>query len=347
MLSESILADLTRQSPLQPVLVTAAWPALSTESRLQIIDAVQGCGVHRNTPGWLLDLAQDDPNEIVRYWAVKAADFPEMGGVDSSPMAEWWRQMRPPDDANSLERAERARSDPSELVRQSVDLHRLQINVDMLNTVSQRHRLMAMRNLGFLSLYSFVEWLGLAIEANVSDADLGECAAEYFARPDVVAELKKDEFDDGMTAHLEGKAITEGWQLLREKAGPRLTTQLAYALPTKRGLGRMKAADFVGMPEQLLRAIIRRSDEDQTCAELVDMISAQPERFPPDVVKLLNDDMGTPGPAERAEYALRHSIDRHAATLSTVIEIRRDIKKLQERLDAVYEAASRKRGLFG
>jgi hypothetical protein len=341
------MADLARQSPLQPVLVRAAWPALSTESRLQIIDAVQGRGVRKHTPDWLLDLAQVDPNEIVRYWASRAADFQEKGNFELSQPRDSGGFKRLPADPADLERAQRARNDPSELVRQSIDLHRLQINVDMLNTVSQRHRLLAMRNLEFLPLFSFIEWLGLAIEANLADADLGDCAAEYFARPDVVAELKRDDFDDGSRAHLEGKAIKEGWQILKDRAGPMLTTQLAYALPTRRGLGRMKAADFVGMPEQVLRAIIWRSDEDQTCAQLVDMISAQPERFPPDVVKLLNDDINAPRAAERAEHALRHSIDKHAATLSTVIEIRRDIKKLQERLDEVYEAASRKRGFFG
>ena len=52
MLSDRVLGELVQAGPLQRALVSAAWPSLSTESRLQVIAAIQGEGVLRHTPDW-------------------------------------------------------------------------------------------------------------------------------------------------------------------------------------------------------------------------------------------------------------------------------------------------------
>ena len=351
MLSEKILADLTRPGPLLHALVAAAWPNICTESRLQVIDAVQGSGISRSTPDWLVDLAQADSSEIVRYWATRGAYFREQGSFDLSRRSESGGFERLPADPADLKRAERARSDSSELVRLSVDRLGLLSSGKVMTAMPQRQRLIAIRNQEQPSLPSFVEWLGEALEAGISDDDLAECAEEFFANPDMVRQLKEDDFEDGYAAHMEGKAVSDGWQLLKEKAGRRLTLRLAFVLPTKRGLKTFMASDFVGMPVPVLDALISRRGEDRTCRELADMVRSEPDRFPAEVVKSLNRDdedyFSMPDANERSEYAMRHAVDRQAATIDAVLDIRGEMRKLQQRLDEIHEVASRKRGIFG
>jgi hypothetical protein len=350
MLSDAVLADITRPGPTQAMIVAAAWPSLAVESRLQVIAAVQGNGVSRSTPDWLLDLAMQDAAAIVRYWAARGAYFREEGSVDFSEKSDdgfFKRKPAPPEDTA---RALAARNDPSELVRLSVD--RLGIlGGDELTSMPQQQRLIAIRNQAHPSFSSFVDWLCKAVEEQVPDEDLATCSAEFFAHPEVVEQLKEDDFEDGMTAHLEGKAVTNGWALLKGKAGPRLTAQLVWILPVKRGLGSVKAEELASMPERVLSSLLHRRGDEATFLELAELIRKHPERFPPDVVKSLrrdDEDYFTMPDAEvRAEYGLRNAVDRQAATIEAVIGIRREVGRLRERVDEVYEAATRKRGFFG
>lgn len=353
MLSEKVLADLTRSSPLLPALVTAAWPSLSTESRMQVIAEVQGSGVGSATPDWLLDLAQRDSAEIVRYWAARSAYFKEEGPIDfaAGKGAGGLLFNRKPPDPVDVERARRAREDSSQLVRLSVDRLGLMMDGDALTKMPQLQRLIAIRNSEHSSLSSFITWIGGALEAGVHDEELAECTEEFLANPDVIRQLKVDNFEDGLVAHVEGKAMAEGWQLIKEKAGKRLAMRLAFALPTERGLRTMKVTDFIDMPELVLDALVLRRGEDKVFMELADLVRTQPDRFPERVVKSLKRDdedyFAMPTAEEKADADLRRATDRHAATLEAVLAIRGEIRKLQERLEEVYEAASRKRGIFG
>jgi hypothetical protein len=352
MLSENVLADLTRRSPSQSMLVTAAWPSLSTESRLQVIAAVQGDDWPRNTPDWLLDLAMTDSAEIVRYWAARVAWFREDCPLELSTETEHGFRRLPaaPED---LKRAQAARNDPSDLVRFSVERLGYLSDADPLMAMPQQQRLIAIRNQETPSFVSFIDWLGKAIEGHVSDDDLAQCAEEFFALPSMIAEMAEDDFEDGMDAHVNGKAMTDGWALLKGKAGPQVARTLVYVLPVKRGLGRMKAEDLAAMPAQVLQSILfrRLDDHNDTFAELTDLIRKQPERFPPQVVEQLErqDEMyfSRPNPGEREERARRHAVDRQAAALDTALEIRREVQRLHERLNEVEAVASRKRGFFG
>ncbi len=332
MLSENVLADLTRDSPSQSMLVTAAWPSLSTESRLQVIAAIQGDDSSGNTPDWLLDLAMEDSEAIVRYWAARAS---------------WFREDGPED----IERAQAARSDPSVLVRCSVERLPWWSNTDALIAMPQQQRLIAIRNQEHPSFVSFIDWLGKAIEGHVSDDDLAQCAEEFFALPRVIAEMADDKFEEGMDAYVNGKAMTDGWALLKGKAGRRLARVLVYVLPAKRGLGRMSTEDLAGMPEGVLWALLSRQGDHMTFAELADLIAEQPARFPPQVVKSLKtydeSNISDLSPEEREERARRHAVDRQAAALNTVLEIKRELQRLHERLNEVEAVASRKRGFFG
>lgn len=348
MLSDAVLADIARPGPTQPMIVAAAWPSLAVESRLQVIAAVQGNGVNRSTPDWLLDLAMQDGAAIVRYWAARYAYFREEGPVDFTEKSDQGLFKRKPAAPEDLARAHAARNDSAELVRLSVD--RLGIlGGDNLTSMPQQQRLIAIRNQAHPSFSSFIDWLCKAVE-QIPDDDLATCSAEFFAHPEVVEQLKEDDFADGMTAHLEGEAVAHGWALLKGKAGPRLTAQLIWILPVKRGLGSVKADDLASLPEDVLSALLHRRGDDATFLELAELIRKHPERFPPDVVKSLqrdDEDYYTMPTAEaRAEYGLRNAVDRQAAVIEAVIGIRREVGQLRERVDEVYEAANRKRGFF-
>ncbi|MBK8527151.1 MAG: hypothetical protein IPL57_08635 [Rubrivivax sp.] len=350
MLSDIVLADIARPSPTQHLIVTAAWPSLSVESRLQVIAAVQGTGLTRSTPEWLLDLAMQDQAAIVRYWATRAAYFREVGPVDFTAESESGFFEPTPAAPADLERVRAARNDPSELVRLSVDRLGL-FDVEKLSSMPQQQRLLAIRNQGSPSFSSFVDWLCKAVEQQVPDDDLAACSAEFFALPEVNEQMRNDDFDDGMAAHLEGKAMTDAWALLKHKAGPRLTSQLVYALPVKRGLGTVKAEELAAMPERILRSLLHRQGDGEAFLELAEMIRKEPDRFPPDVVKSLKRDdedyCSMPDAQARVEHGLTNALDRQAATIQLVVGVRREIGRLRERLDQIYEAATRKRGFFG
>ena len=350
MLSDAVLADIARPGPTQPMIVAAAWPSLAVESRLQVIAAVQGSGVNRSTPDWLLDLAMQDGADRVRYWAARSAYFREEGPVDFTEKSDQGFFKRQPAAPEELERVRAARNDPAELVRLSVDRLGL-LGSEELTSMPQQQRLIAIRNQAHPSFSSFVDWLCKAVEEQIPDDDMAVCSAEFFAHPEVIEQLKEDDFEDGMTAHLEGKAMTSAWALLKGKAGPRLTAQLVYILPVKRGLGTVRADELASMPEQVLSALLYRRGDGATFLELAELIRKQPERFQADVVKSLKRDdedyFSMPNAEARAEYGIRHALDRQAATIEAVIGMRREIGRLRERLDEVYEAAARKRGFFG
>ena len=71
MLSGDVLADLLKPSYLTEIVVVTAWPALSVESKLQILSEVQR-GRLGATPDYMLPLIVSDPEPIVRYWGLRA-----------------------------------------------------------------------------------------------------------------------------------------------------------------------------------------------------------------------------------------------------------------------------------
>lgn len=351
MLPDLVLSELARRGPLQRMLVTAAWPSLTTESRLQVISVVQRQGVTRSTPDWLLDLAQTDPSEVVRYWAARAYRFEETV-LEFSPAegSGVWPYLSKPASSEELARAAWARADSSELVRLSVE--DLGMFADgKLNEMSHLQRLVSIRNASHLSFCSFMEWLANSVEASFPDQELCECAEEFFSRPDVAEDLRQVEFSDGMTEYREGKAIELGWELLTGKVGRLLGSYLVMVLPVKRGLTIIEAEKLASLPEDFLSAAIWRRNEDPVFADLANMVRDQPERFPPSVVKSLAIDDEEPiaqtGDGARTDYLLRNAVDRTGAAMEVLLSIRKDLQRLHARLDELQQGAVRRRGIFG
>ncbi len=112
MLSDSVFQEFAKRTPPQRRLIEAAWPALSTESKLAVIEAAIGPGYGAATPDYIVDLAQADSAEIVRYWASLHTYFrrPPKNQLDALVLG---RKITPEEAA----RTERLEADPSELVR--------------------------------------------------------------------------------------------------------------------------------------------------------------------------------------------------------------------------------------
>lgn len=367
MLSDSVLAELVRRSPLQQKLVTSAWPSLSTESRLQVVDAIQRGGGDPSTPSWLLDLAQTDSAEIVRYWAARFYLFSQRsesntvaeqsgdGGPNPLASLNAGNGTRPEEPAEAA-RAHAARSDSSDLVRSSAERLGFFNVSETLIAAPQQQRLLAIRNGDQLRFSGFIEWLDAGLKAGVSDPDLYECAVEFFGRPDIASSLREGQageelFYDGGVAYFEGKALERAWELLIEGAGNWLGTFLSSVLPVKRGLTTIDATMLAGLPRRRLEAVLMRRNEHPTFGALEDMVRSHPEKFAKsdaqELARSIEDAYMLPSADERTVQRWALAIDRPAANFEALISIRRTLQRLEQRLNDIEEAAGRKRGIFG
>lgn len=344
MLSETVLEELLRDTPMREYLVREAWPDLSTESRLQIIQAM-GTGVIPGLPDWLCRLALDDKGAIVRYWAARLAHFrgapPDDVGPELAPLyarTEVQAQMY-----------EQASVDSSEFVRLCAARGKT-LSYRTLASASQFQRLVFLRTLPFPSLGKFLDWLGAAIEAEVPDLELADCMREFVALPGVRQELGRNplDFDEGSDAHYAGKTVKAGWDIARN-AGPALQGQLASVLPTRMGLTTITADDMATMPEGVLIVLPWRVHESEEIARLVAMMREHPERLPDKAIKAVGRADGAPARSGDDVFDARamQAIDRPRATLEAVMRLDEKLTALARQVQEIRGQASRKRGFFG
>lgn len=118
MLTERILEELSRNTPRTPELVKLAWPSLSTESKIQIIDGLQQKVGLTYTPSWLMHICIEDDSALVRYWAARKFQFcPALDGKFLQTMSFF--EFAPSTDDKELR--DKAINGESELVRATVD----------------------------------------------------------------------------------------------------------------------------------------------------------------------------------------------------------------------------------
>lgn len=346
MLSEKVLEELVRRTALSEHLVTAAWPDLSTESRLQVMQAVTEANMD-SCPAWLSQLALVDGAEIVRYFGARYTSFSTPEDLKRANEGGLFFGHKPtPEDIELYERTSR---DASELVRAGLNEGN-QFNFKTLTKTPQMHRLLFIRSLTLPTLEPFMEWLSEAIDAGVPDAELGECTQEFMALPRIKRELARDrmDFSDGWDAYSAGKGVELAWQVVK-KAGPVVQNYLVYELPTSMGLHTCSVEELASMPERVLSSFPYRSDESKEIAAVVRLIRDHPERFPKEVVESLSraDEYGGGISAEaRAKARAQAAVDRSEVMLDAVMSLKDQLTSLAERVGELQEAASRKRGFF-
>ena len=347
MLSDVVLEEFSRNSPLTPHLVALAWPSLSTESKLQIIAAGQR-DYSPSTPAWLADLAMDDEAAIVQYAALRHTYLKTRSAGEANPLFAAFAATE-----SEIAQHEKAHSLQNFLVQAAVlDVGSFP-DKEVLIGLSQTERLVVTRNKSNLDLGVFVEWLTGAIAAGVSDEDLAECAGEFFARPDTQNAMKVDKFDfhSGEAAYFAGKALEDAWALIKT-AGPRLQNRMYWSLPTALGMTTMKPEVLATMPDRLLGFMVTDSNPGAEVAAVQALIKESPGKFPSEVVEKMertarNED-GFPhySKEEIADMRRLSAVDPARQTLEVVMELKAQIKALKEQLEDVKEAASTKRGFF-
>lgn len=344
MLSDAVLEEFSRDAPLTRRLVAMAWPALSVESKLQLIVAEQS-GTSVSTANWLADLAMDDPEPIVQYMALRHTSLRTRAEGEPNPM---YAVFAATDEEVAQYNKAHALTHP--LVQAAVlKLSPLGVKKQLLEC-SQTDRLVAIRNSGSMDFSTFMDWLTEALAAGIPDEDLAECALEFQQRPDTKFELKKGklDFDTGEGAYYAGKAMETGWNLIK-RAGPRLQGQLYWTMPTSFGMGSMKAEDLATVPDRILQWMVTDHNPSPEVAAVQALVKNHPERFSKEVIERMErDDFEFPNASkeEIADNQRLLAVDPSRQTLEVVLELKRQIKDLKEQLAEVKEAATAKRSFF-
>jgi hypothetical protein len=344
MLSDSVFRQLTKSSPLQRRLVEAAWPNLTTESKLAIIDAACGPDKLRATPYFLVDLAQNDSAEIIRYWATVSAYFER---PPSNELAARFYQDRVIDPAQER-RTARFDSDPSELVQAAGAWTGIVSIEKSLIEHPQLTRLVQLRKASSPSTDSFADFVEAAIAAKLPDREVCECIEEYFAREDVFSELR-ELHPDGYGEFSKGK----GWEHLWSIAATAPLT-VAYRIAAQGAVAgkfwKLKLEAIEALPADLVAHCVHR--DEGIFEELREAVRKCPDKFDPKVVKKVKShdemraDFGVISDEDREEARLQSMPSRTDAIFQTVRSMDGGIKQLAESLQQPNEASVQNRKLL-
>lgn len=342
MLSDKTLEQLSRPTPLRDTLLSLAWPSLSTESKLQLIEAlcIQGSG---SPPAIAVDLALGDDAPIVRYWAAKNFYF-RKGPLTGA--AAQFASFAPTAEDNA--RYDCAASDSCELVRNSVDQGDT-LQLKHLDSCSQLQRLLSLRNLQYAQFDGFVSFLERGVEGGViPDEELAECLDEFLKSDAMAKELAQRIHPDPFGQLTNERAMERLWALTH-KAGPYVKNVIRFGAPLKIGPDCMKKEQLLSLPADVVESLVYREEKD--AQDAVNEVRAHPERFPEELVKAIashdkyeSETMDFDDDLDRKERKLRAMPNQAAATFEAVSALRRELDELRQ---LVVEAANRKRGLFG
>lgn len=344
MLSERVLDELTRSSPLSEEICKALWPDLAVESKLQVLAAYQADSLP-STPDWLTDLALEDRSPAIQYFALRHAHLK----TRREDVRENLKQFFQATD-QEVTRHFNAHALEHPLAKAAV----LNLNAfnakESLRHFSPMERLAAVRNQSSFSLLSLVEFLEESLD-KVDDRELAAVAWEFFLRPDTKRELKRgrSDFIDGLDAYYAGQGVTKGWEVVR-KAGPALAGILVPQLPTSLGLGNVEAKDLATMPERVLEMLVYDTGDRKQIGELHRMMLDEPSRFPESVIKALErhaEYAGDYEPEEAERERQRASPLPGRCTLEAVQHLQQQVVKLTEQIQELRENPQPKRGFFG
>lgn len=344
MLGEDILEELTRSSALQPDLVRMAWPALSSESKLQLVQALQA-GLTPSTPNWLVDLAMKDAAPIVRFWAARYAYLPD--SVPDNPLMF----LTAPSEEDVARRAV-VQADAEPLVSACAKSESSSRLLDSLIEQPQSLRALTIRRLTLPDFANFIDWLEKALTAGVADMELQECIHEFFAHPGLKEELELPETEqDPYGAYSREQALEKGWELTKV-AGGRTQRTLAFALPLQVGQhGSVKADALATLPGPVIEALLFRAGADGAgpLAKLRERILASPDSYPPEAQKALSQEMDDLVQIDEERLRRQHIMARPdigKATLREVFTLTDRLTKMEERMIELEQTVREKKGLI-
>jgi hypothetical protein len=335
MLSSDVLEQLLHRSSLRDLLVKAAWPSLSTESKLQVIQSVQKA--NGDVSDSLLKLALGDPQPIIRYWALRYRKF-RLRRADAQD-APWLGQISTMIDdifGNDESIAQQARSDPHPLVRALASASDGFAKPD--ESDAQLIRLVKLRNVEtslFNNLEDIVGGFVTAIETrSISDEMLRDCMSEFLTGSWLREHLSIDKMSyDGWTHFNDIKQIKRLWEVT-SKAGKRTAHVIGYYAPIRVEKTNVLDELFESLPVQVAVAVVNRNEPESL--ELAERVERNPERFAPELLVAINKkrereaEFRDPDPDELRERRAREALNRDAALMDVVLELRREVAALRE-----------------
>lgn len=329
MLSENVLEHLIRKTSLREHLISTAWPSLSVESKLQVIEAFIGQGGPSGLPDWLIYLAIQDTSPIVQYWALKEA-YLKTPKPDHS-------------DEPSVEFYQFALASQEPLVKSLATKAGGMFDFKHLTDAPQLSRLALIRNGDSNSFGAFIDWLDQAFESGVPDVELGQCCNEFLNLESVKKELSTNFYEEGFDAYTAGKGLEKAWMLMK-KADRYLLSSLLYQIPTSLGLQTIKVETLCDMPERVLSAYPYWTAPSEEIEQVVELMRTNPERFPDEAIKSLSyvDSGGFPSDDELEIQKAYSSPARSKVLLDSILKLQNDILILRNHVDVI----SKKRGIF-
>ncbi|WP_454690207.1 hypothetical protein [Achromobacter aloeverae] len=346
MLSESVIEELLRDAPMREHLVQTAWPDLSVESRLQIIQIISDAG-HNFVPTWLAALAMEDDAAIVRYWAAKSAYLKApIDNAATGVMRDFELMFAPTPEESRL--YDKVKNDECELVRIRTE-RGVGSSYETLTEEPQVRRLALIRVHSRTNSRAFFEWLGHAIDEGVPDLELAECTSEFLALPAISWTFLRtsDDFIDGFDAYGAGQEIRAGWDAAK-KAGPALQGVLARQLPLKMGLTTIGIDEQASMPERVLAELLWRSGHEASLGALSQLVRSHPERFSEHVLKALErvDQVQSFDAEAIADDQARRALNQTRSVLNTILLVKQKVVELSSQLEAAKQDEPRRRGGF-
>lgn len=278
MLSGDVLQELLRPSAVQEIQVTTAWPSLSVESKLQIIQASQR-GSWALTPSYLTKLALDDPHPIVRFWALRYAALSERPSEVPAPGSPMYQLFTPPSE-EELELTRRARSDGDKLVRAMAETKGFDTTT---SEDAQLRRFLGLRYSGSVRphLSEFLDAIEAMIDSDsISDEDLAWCLYELFHSPRL-EEISSDKMSAQLGEHaMNVNLVCRIWRLAK-KAPPTTLNRILYDAPWRVGGINVMAEVFPELPLPVQKMLLSQHRWD--VGELVNLVKSRPELFSADL----------------------------------------------------------------
>jgi len=228
MLNKFLLNQFTQASPASRVMCRRAWPSISSESKLQIIESYQSTG---DLPFWLLELALGDKAEIVRIWCMKTADIEVNGLVDKDLYIQIYGEK---EYKEKLEIYTKTQNDSSDLVRDHVGRNYFNTFIDF-TTISQDSRLIRIRHMLGFSHHMFIKLFD-EIYQKLSKEDLIECLDEII-----------ENLDKYWSLQIDIETLEEGWKLA-STVNENVASRLVKILPIQANNKWIKAELMLELP---------------------------------------------------------------------------------------------------
>ena len=328
MLSDQVLVELTRDSPLRSHLLKVAWPALSTESKLQLIDAVCASAGIPHTPAEIGSLALKDPAPIVRYWAARYYHFerPRLNRDD-----EFLGISQPTTEELSIT----ARADADDCAIVQAAAKHGGFALDDMTDLPQLARLVELRRASYPTAEAFARFIETAVSTGgASVEEVRDCIWEYFAREDVRHELDERD-DDGFTEY----SKTRGYELLWTIASTapfRIAVLIANRAALQGRFWKIEAPQLLALPDAIKQVVVRRDEEP--AEQLRQTIKSSSDKYNKELVdavdghyKIQADPSYRDYSAdEREEFRLEHMANRQHAVFLSVKKVRNEVSLLRD-----------------